>query len=48
MVIKRYQDIQLNQWNRRESPKIDWHTQGDLIYDRGSIADHWGKYVLFF
>lgn len=34
---------QIEQWNRIESPEIDLHKHGQLIFDRGSMAIQWSS-----
>jgi hypothetical protein len=37
-----YSDRQVDQWNRIEDPKMNPHTYGHLIFDRGAKTIQWG------
>jgi hypothetical protein len=42
-----YRDRQEDQWNRTEDPKMNPHTYGHLIFDKGSKIIQWGKTPAF-
>lgn len=46
-VCYKWKNRQADQWNRKESPGIDFHKYSHLIFDKGAKAIRWSEDSLF-